>query len=359
MKADKAGPTLQKGGLSYGELYRLLREKKGLPEGGQRESGKAREAAPLRWDQPELVTMFKRLGTVPGSYTPKRAALRVVLAVSEMARANEAPIEEVYATLAQHCDSKRQDAVCIARPRCHQCPAKPHCTHASRRPTIKDLPETERPRERLLAIGERHMSNAELLAIIIGGGSKEESALALAQRLLSIFGSLHGVAEAGTRELEDVKGIGKAKIAHIRAAFALGRRLSAEPVSKGAAMKGSQEVVRQFGERLKDLKKEVFLCLLLDTKHNIILEDPIAEGSLDETVVHPREVFKRAVKESASAVLFVHNHPSGNPEPSAQDRRLTQRLCEVGNLVGIPVLDHLIIARDGYYSFAEHGGIRT
>jgi DNA repair protein RadC len=203
------------------------------------------------------------------------------------------------------------------------------------------------------------MSNAELLAIIIGGGSKEESALALAQRLLSIFGSLHGVAEAGTRELEDVKGIGKAKIAHIRAAFALGRRLSAEPVSKGAAMKGSQEVVRQFGERLKDLKKEVFLCLLLDTKHNIILEDPIAEGSLDETVVHPREVFKRAVKESASAVLFVHNHPSGNPEPSAQDRRLTQRLCEVGNLVGIPVLDHLIIARDGYYSFAEHGGIRT
>jgi len=352
MSPQRAAPLSEQDGIPYGELYRLIvAGGSACPQGG----GRALEATPLRWDRHELVTMFKRLGSVPPRHKPEQAALRVLLAANEMAQANEVPIEEVYAALNAFCDPESETAPCSAVPRCGECPLRPYCAHPTHRPSIKELPESERPRERLLALGERSMSDAELLAILIRGGSQEESALALAQRLLATFGSLRRIAEAGDKEMEAIKGIGKAKVAQIRAAFALGQRLSTESIPPRVAVTGSEQTFRHFHERMKGLKKEKFYCLLLDTKHNVIREDEVAVGSLNESVVHPREVFKSAVTESAAAVIFVHNHPSGSPEPSAQDVQLTRRLCGAGNLLGIRVLDHVIIGRDSYYSFAERG----
>jgi DNA repair protein RadC len=352
--SNRNSPLLSdKDGIPYGEIYgRLARQTR------ERRAA-AREDQPLRWDWKPLVNMFKRLGTVPPHYTPRRAALRVLLAATEMAREHKASIEEVYATLAAHCDPDAEGAVCVEPPRCVECSARSKCAYALRRPSIKQLPKSERPRERLLTVGAENLTDAEILAILIGGGSKEDSALGLAQRLLATFGSLRKLDEAGNRELQSVKGIGKAKAAQIRAGLELGRRLGAEPLNTGIAIKNSEQTFRHYHARMKDLKKETFLCLMLDTKHTVICEEEIAVGSLNETIVHPREVFKRAIAESAAAVFFIHNHPSGNPEPSPQDKKLTERLCDVGKIVGIRVLDHLIIGRETYYSFAAQGEINS
>ncbi len=348
MSTQKGAPLSQKDGIPYAEIYGLIRA------ASNRREPRTQENKPPRWDRPGLVAMFKRLGTVPAQYKAKQAALRVLLAATEMAQAHGAPLEEVYSDLAAFCDPRSETAVCGPTPSCPKCPARRHCAYAERRPSLKELPPSERPRERLLASGSRGLSDAELLAILLGGGSRQESALGLAQRLLATFGSLHRLAQAGTSEIEAAKGIGKARVAQLKAAFEIGRRLATEAIPAGMAVKSSQQAFRHFHERLKDLKKEVFICLLLDTKHNVIREEEISVGSLSESIVHPREVFKQAIAESAAAVVFIHNHPSGNPEPSAHDKRLTKRLRDAGDLVGIRVLDHIIIGRDCFYSFTEH-----
>ncbi|KPK65141.1 MAG: DNA repair protein RadC [Planctomycetes bacterium SM23_32] len=229
------------------------------------------------------------------------------------------------------------------------------CDYPERKPTIKDLPSTERPRERLLQLGPEGLSDVELLAIIIRSGSEEATALELAGRLLSRFRSFRRLADCTVGELTRVHGIGPAKAAQIKAALAIARRYAAQKMPPGTAITGSEQLFSYMREKLYGLKKEHFLALLLDTKHRILREQEVAVGSLNESVVHPREVFKPAIRESAAKVIFVHNHPSGNPEPSPQDRRLTARLCEAGRLVGIHVLDHLIVGEEGYFSFAEHG----
>jgi len=355
MSPEQATPLSEKDGIPYAKLYPALR--KAMPA-SRRADARAKEHAPPRWDNKCVVNMFKRLGTVPSHHSPRRAALRVLLAATEMAQVAESEIEEVYETLLAYCDPDVESAVCVEMPRCGECAIRSYCGYAQRRPTIKDLPESERPRERLLSIGPENLSDAELLAILIGGGSQQDSALGLAQRLLATFGSLHKLAEAGNRELQAVTGIGPAKVAQIRAGLELGRRLGLEPLQSGIAIKSGKQTFEHYRTRMKDLKKETFLCLMLDMKHNVICEEKIAVGSLNETVVHPREVFKRAIAESAAAVMFVHNHPSGSPDPSPQDRQLTGRLCEVGKLVGIRVLDHIIVGRNGYYSFAASGEIK-
>jgi len=349
MTDQKGAPLSDKDGIPYGEIYRLIRRD------ARGRTRKTREGESPRWDRPALVTMFKRLGTVPSQYRCKRAALRVLLAATEMAQANGVTLQDVHADLLDFCSSDPETALCGAIPACPKCPVRQHCAHATHRPSLKELPRSERPRERLLATGGRGLSDAELLAILIGGGSREESALGLAHRLLATFGSLHRLAQAGTKEMEAIKGIGKAKAAQLKAAFEAGRRLATTAIPVGMTVKGSKQTFRHFHERLKDLKKETFLCVLLDTKHNFIREEEISVGSLNESVVHPREVFRHALTESAAAVIFVHNHPSGNPEPSTHDKRLTRRLCEAGKLMGIRVLDHVIIGRNQYYSFAEEG----
>jgi DNA repair protein RadC len=307
-----------------------------------------------RWENPVLTRFFKRIGTVPAGHTTSQAALRTLLAVREMAQKGGVSPERVYADLTAFCGQNCESGLCTDSPQCTRCPVSQHCKFASRTPTIKDLPPGERPRERLLANGPETLSNAELLAILIGGGSSRESALAIARRMLATFGGLKEISNAGNSQLEKINGVGKAKIARLRAAFEMATRLYSHPLQPGMSIDGSKQVFQHYRERMRKLKKEEFLCLLLDTRLNVIREEKIAIGSLNETVVHPREVFRTAVNESAHAVIFIHNHPSGDPSPSPQDKNLTERLQKAGELMGIEVVDHVIIGHDNYYSFAEH-----
>src|SRR4030042_5671463 len=217
--------------------------------------------------------------------------------------------------------------------------------------TIHDLPPPERPRERLLKLGAEALSAQEILALILGRGIRGESVMVTAQRLLSQFGNVKGIANASVEELSQVKGIGVAKATQIKAAFELSKRLEGYPDSTGkVVIKTPEDVLSQVKSSLKDKKKEHFLTLLLDTRNQLIRVATISIGSLDSSIVHPREVFKEAVSASAASVIFVHNHPSGDPQPSEDDVKLSKRLVEAGEIVGIEVLDHIIVANEAYLS---------
>jgi len=222
---------------------------------------------------------------------------------------------------------------------------------------IKDWPADERPREKLLASGADKLSDAELLALIIrtGDSSSKCSAVDLARSLLSRFGSLRQLAAASISELCQQAGIGPAKAAEIQALFQIARRFSDHRLQPGKPYSSAQEVFLHFHERLCDYRKEVFLALLLDAKNRLIKEVQISEGSLSASIVHPREVFAPVLRESAAAVLFVHNHPSGDPTPSREDIEITERLKQVGDLMGVRVLDHIIIGNGEYVSLADRG----
>jgi DNA repair protein RadC len=222
--------------------------------------------------------------------------------------------------------------------------------------TIHDLPVSERPRERLQKFGVEALSAQEILALILGRGIAGESVMVTAQRLLSQFKSLKGIADASVEELSRVKGIGVAKASQIKAAFELANRLEGrlEADSK-PLVKTPEDVASLMGSRLKRKKKEYFLALLLDTRSHLIKVSEISIGSLDASIVHPREAFKEAIAASAASVIFVHNHPSGDPEPSEDDIKLTKRLAEAGEIVGIDVLDHVIITDKKYLSMKREG----
>ena len=222
--------------------------------------------------------------------------------------------------------------------------------------TIHDLPVSERPRERLQKFGAEALSAQEILAVILGRGISGESVMVTAQRLLSQFGSLKGIADASLEELSRVRGIGLAKAAQIRAAFELTSRLeSYQDSGKRETAKTPEDVVALVRSRLKGKKKEYFLALLLDTRNQLIRVAEISVGSLDSSIVHPREVFKEAVAASAASVIFAHNHPSGDPEASEDDINLTKRLAEAGEIMGIDVLDHVIIGEEKYLSLKREG----
>ena len=222
--------------------------------------------------------------------------------------------------------------------------------------TIHDLPISERPRERLQKLGVDALSAQEILALILGRGIAGESVVVTAQRLLSQFGNLKGMANASVEELSQVKGIGLAKASQIKAAFELANRLEgyAEAGDK-PLVKTPEEVVNLVRSRLKGKKKEYFLALLLNTRNQLIKVSEISVGSLDSSVVHPREVFKEAISASAASVIFAHNHPSGDPTASEDDIELTKRLAEVGQIMGIDVLDHIIIGDKNYLSLKREG----
>jgi len=225
---------------------------------------------------------------------------------------------------------------------------------AKKNRSVKYWPEDERPRERLITHGPSTLSEAQLLAIIIRNGSAGRSAVDLGRDLLDKFGNLAGMEQAGIQELCTVEGIGRAKATGIRAAIELGRRYQ-KPSLAGASFCSSSDVAAYYRPRMKDSKKETFRCALLDTKNKIIREEVVSIGSLSASLVHPRETFKAAVRESAAAVIFVHNHPSGDIKPSQEDILLTKRLVQVGEMIGIQVLDHIIIGDGGHFSFKDNG----
>ncbi len=224
--------------------------------------------------------------------------------------------------------------------------------------SIKKWPEDERPRERLLKSGAEALSAAELFAIIFSTGGKEKSAIELAREVLMHFGSLKEIEDAAIAEFDDIKGIGSAKIAQLKASFEIGRRLlksGKDDALQTPSFKNSREVFEYFRPIFYGLKKERFLCALLDTKNRVFRETVISEGTLTSSLVHPREVFRIAIKEAAAAVLFVHNHPSGDPSPSRDDISITKRLVETGKVIGISVLDHIIVSDAKYLSMMEKG----
>jgi len=221
--------------------------------------------------------------------------------------------------------------------------------------TVRDLPSSERPRERLLRLGAEVLSAQEILAVILGRGTVGKPIMNIAQNLLSKFGNLKSIAEASIEELCKIEGVGIAKACQIKAALELGKRADSYPEDeKRIEIKTAQDALKVVKQKLKDKKKEYFLLLLLDSRNQLIRPIDISMGSLDATVVHPREVFKEAITASAASVVLVHNHPSGNPEPSDDDLNLTKRLVQAGNLLGIEVLDHIIIGSQGHYSMKSH-----
>ncbi len=224
--------------------------------------------------------------------------------------------------------------------------------------SVKHWPEDERPRERLLKHGPAALSDAQLLAIIIRNGEGGRSAVDLGRKLLEEFKSLAGIEQAGLKELCSIKGIGPAKAAEIRAAIELGKRWFKQPTvvrESDEAFSSCNDVVNYYRSRLRGLKKEIFLCTLLDVKNRIIKDVDVSKGSLTASLVHPRETFAAAVRESAAAVIFVHNHPSGDTRPSQEDILLTKRLVHAGEVLGIQVLDHIIIGDGSHFSFRDNG----
>ena len=221
--------------------------------------------------------------------------------------------------------------------------------------TIKERPSDERPRERLEKMGASALSVTELLAIQLRTGSSVQSALGLAAELLHAFGGLRGVAAASREELSRVKGIGPVKAIEICAAVELSRRLSVLSGDDKPCIRSPQDVSNLLMAEMRDLKKEHLRSLLLDTKNRVIKTCTVSIGILDSSLVHPREVFKDAIIASAAAIIVAHNHPSGDPSPSAEDRRITQRLHECGQLLGIELLDHIILGDNRFVSLKERG----
>jgi DNA repair protein RadC len=226
---------------------------------------------------------------------------------------------------------------------------------ALRPPTLKELPPAERPRERLLLLGEGALSDAELLGLIIGSGKRGATAVDLGRRLVARFDGLRGLARPAASELAALEGIGLARAARLRACLEIARRVAAAPLERGARLDGAEDVFRHFGPLLRDLQRERFYLVLLDRKQRIILSAMIAEGSLSEATVHPREAFAVAIRESAASVLAVHNHPSGDPTPSPEDIQFTARFIECGDLLGIPLVDHVIVGATQYVSLRREG----
>jgi len=220
---------------------------------------------------------------------------------------------------------------------------------------MNDSPDrSERPRERLLAHGAAPLSDAELLALLLRTGARGRAATQLARQLLA-GGGLSTLAQAAPGELAAIAGIGPAKAATLLAAFELARRLAATPLQRGERLGSPGDVHRHFHPRLRDAPTEQFHILLLDARHRVLRSVLTSQGTLTASLVHPREVFRPALREGAAALVLVHNHPSGDPTPSLEDREITRRLARAGVLLGIPVLDHVIVADRGYASLREQG----
>ena len=222
---------------------------------------------------------------------------------------------------------------------------------------MNEMPFWEKPREKLLKYGAEALTTAEVLAILLRTGTRDKSALELAGELLhSDRRGLRYLAEASPEELRRINGLGEAKVCELLAAMELGKRLACLPAENNENIRCAQDIAGLFMERLRHEKKEHFICLLINVRGDVIEANEVSVGDLNSASSHPREVFRNAIKRSAGSVAFVHNHPSGNPEPSEEDIRTTERLEACGKLLGIVVIDHIIIG-DGQYCSMQSMGL--
>ena len=220
---------------------------------------------------------------------------------------------------------------------------------------IRDLPRAERPRERLYWNGPEALADAELLALQLGSGTPGRSAADLAREMLATYGSLAEVAAREPAELARLAGVGPAKAARLAAAFELSRRLRARTPGVRVVLSAPADVYAAFGPLMEDLPREVFRVALLDAQNGLLRDRVVSEGTLSASLVHPREVFKPAILESAASVILLHNHPSGDPTPSREDIRLTRQLVECARLLDLRIHDHVVIGRGRFVSLAERG----
>jgi DNA repair protein RadC len=216
---------------------------------------------------------------------------------------------------------------------------------------IKDIPKSNRPRERLIKNGIDVLSDAELLAIIFQKGTKQENAIDMSNRLISKYG-VDKLSFCSLNELQKIKGIGKAKACQIIALFEFNKRHNLAKTN-GKSINRTKDVFDYCSPKLSSLDKEYLMVLHLDSKNRVLKDEIISIGTLNNTLIHPREVFKSAIKESSNSIILVHNHPSGDPTPSEEDKEMTKRLFDAGDLLDIKILDHVIIGKDEFYSFRE------
>lgn len=222
-------------------------------------------------------------------------------------------------------------------------------------PGIREWLPDDRPREKLLLRGPQALTEAELLALLLRSGTAGRSALDVARSILRDAGSLRGLAVRSARELMRTHGIGPAKAAELAAAFEIGRRVEAGGGARRPVVRGPADVARMMVPALRDSRQEVFHVLALDSSNAVTANIELSRGTLNASLVHPREVFKTAIDHRAAAIIVVHNHPSGNPEPSPEDLAITRQLAEAGKLLGIPVHDHIIVAESTWTSLSERG----
>ena len=220
---------------------------------------------------------------------------------------------------------------------------------------IKGWPEGERPVEKLLKKGEHNLSDAELLAVLLHTGAKGMSAVELGRRIIQEFRTIRQMGHTDILQWKKIKGIGSFKLARIRAAVEIGRRFMTEEKKIDGCVKSSREIADLMMPRMRDLKKEVFKILLLDGQNNVIGEAEIEEGTVNQAMPPIREIMQKAMQEYAAALVAVHNHPSGNPQPSEGDRDFTRNLVSAGEVMQVKILDHIIIGDNRYYSFADEG----
>ncbi len=224
--------------------------------------------------------------------------------------------------------------------------------------TVREIPKDERPREKLIRLGEHSLDDSELLAILLGSGTTGENVVQLAQRILSEAGDLTRLSYMSVRELcNKFRGIGPARAAQLKAGLELARRHVDQASRKRVHFSNSQRVFDYFRERFHGAQQEEFWTASLDAKNKLLKDSQITKGTLMGSLVHPREVFHLAIRESAAGIIILHNHPSGDPQPSAEDRKVTAQIAEAGKVLGIPLLDHIIIGNDCYFSFKDAGGL--
>lgn len=223
---------------------------------------------------------------------------------------------------------------------------------------IKDIPINDRPRERLLTVGTNNISNEELLAILLKTGTVDSSAKTVATNVLKQIGDIHNLQTITLEQLKQINGIGPAKACVILAAVELAKRINTSVDNINNLKINSTDLVYKYYHNiLSDKKQEYFYCLYLDNKKKVITNKNLFIGTINGSIVHPREIFKEAVINSASSIICVHNHPSGNVIPSKEDKELTKRIVYLGQVMGIPVIDHIIIGKNKYYSFFENNDI--
>lgn len=225
--------------------------------------------------------------------------------------------------------------------------------------TIKEYPSQERPMEKMVKLGVDSLSDIELLAILIGSGTREWNALDLANQILRTNKERPWLLKAGLEELQAYPGIGLTKSCRIIAGLELGRRLSQARDFNAISLSEPKTVANYFRSVYQGEDKEMFCTLFLDTKNRPVKMETVSLGILNQTLVHPREVFRTAIRQGAHSILLAHNHPSGDPEPSSEDLSITRRLIMAGKIIGIPVLDHVIVAESHYTSFRERGLLFT